>query len=289
MLEKDKKWGWVFVAPYIIGLLVFFLIPVVFSLYTSFTDYNIIQPPEFTGLKNYIKIFTTPEIFEAYRNTFVFLITYLPIEIFLACILAALLNQKLKSIAVFRGLFFTPVIAPMVAVGAVWVMLYNPFGGIFNQIFGFFGIGAREFVFSDNWFEVIVCIAVLCVWKGVGSEAIYLLAALQGISNDIYEAALIDGANAVKKFFKITVPLLSPTIFYLVVLGVIGTVNSFEIFKVMTQEGSSIPVIATYIYNNAFGSQKIGYASALGWVTFVLVAILTWLQNVMEKRWVYYE
>ncbi|MBE7045182.1 MAG: sugar ABC transporter permease [Ruminococcaceae bacterium] len=289
LLERDKKWGWVFVAPYIVGLLVFFLIPVICSMYFSLTDYNMISAPKFIGLKNYIKVFTDPKILEAYRNTFVFLICYLPMEIFLSCVLAVLLNQKLKSIAVFRGIFFTPVIAPMVAVGAIWVMLYNPFGGIINQLFGVFGIEPRQFVFSKNWFEVIVSIAVLCIWKGIGSQAIYLLAALQSISNDIYEAALIDGAGPVRKFFSITIPLLSPTIFYLTVLGVIGTINSFEIFSIMTQEGAELPVIATYIYQNAFRKNRVGLASAIGWVTFVIVAILTWLQKVAEKRWVHYE
>ncbi|MBQ7793281.1 MAG: sugar ABC transporter permease, partial [Clostridia bacterium] len=219
MLKKDRKWGWLFVAPYILGLCMFFVIPVAFSLYYSFTDYNMVSDPNFVGLKNYIKALTDPDIWEAYRNTFAFVLAYLPAEIFLSAVLAVALNQKLKSIAVFRAIYFTPVIAPMVAVGAIWVMLYNPFGGIFNQIFGLFGLGPFEYVFSDKWYVVIISIAVLCIWKGIGSQAIYLLAALQSISNDIYEAADIDGVGTVRKFFSITLPLLSPTIFYLVMMG----------------------------------------------------------------------
>lgn len=289
LLKKDKKWGWLFVAPYILGLCIFFVIPVAFSLYYSFTDYNMVSEPNFVGLKNYIKALTDPDIWEAYRNTFAFVIAYLPAEIFLSAVLAVALNQKLKSIAVFRAIYFTPVIAPMVAVGAIWVMLYNPFGGIFNQIFGLFGLGPFEYVFSDKWYVVIISIAVLCIWKGIGSQAIYLLAALQSISNDIYEAADIDGVGTVRKFFSITLPLLSPTIFYLVMMGMIGTINSFEIFTVMVQEGADLPVIATYVYNIGLKSAKVGLGSAIGWVTFVIVAILTVVQKQAEKRWVHYE
>lgn len=289
LLKKDRKWGWLFVAPFILGLLIFYAVPVALSLYYSFTDYNMVSTPNFVGLKNYVKVLTNPDILIAYRNTFVFVLAYLPAEIFISAVLAVALNQKLKSIAFFRAIYFTPVIAPMVAVGAIWTMLYNPFGGIFNQIFGLLGLGPFEYVFSGKWYVVIISIAVLCIWKGIGSQAIYILAALQGISNDIYEAAEIDGVGTVRKFFSITLPLVSPTIFYLVMMGVIGTINSFEIFQVMVQEGADLPVIATYIYETGLKNANIGLASSIGWVTFVLVAILTFVQKEAEKRWVHYE
>lgn len=289
MLERDKKWGWLFISPWILGLIAFSIIPIVCSLYFSFTDYNIVNPPEFVGFKNYIKAITDPDIYVAYRNTFVFMLMYLPAEIFIGCILAVALNQKFKSIAFFRGLFFTPVIAPMVSVAAIWVMLYNPYGGIFNYILTSIGLEPRAFVFSQNWVEVLASIAVLCVWKGIGSSSIYLLAGLQNISDDIYEAADIDGAGTITKFFKITIPLLTPTIFYLLMIGVISSVNAFDIFKLMAQETSAdIGVIATIIYSNAFTSSRVGMASAVGWITFAIVALLTFLQKQMEKRWVYY-
>lgn len=290
LLKRDRKWGWLFVTPYILGLLMFTLVPVVASMYYSFTEYNMISAPKWVGLANYVDIFTEPDILEAYRNTFAFVLAYLPIEIFLACVLAVALNQKMRCITLFRGIYFMPVVAPMVAVASIWVMLYNPYGGIFNQIFNLFGMGPFKYVFSDKWYVIIISIAALCIWKGVGSEAIYLLAALQGVSNDIYEAADIDGAGTVTKFFKITIPMLSPTIFYLVMVGMIGTFNSFEIFKTMTQEGAELPVVATYVYNAAFGTTaKIGRATAIGWVTFIIVGILTVIQKKAEKRWVYYE
>lgn len=290
MLDRDRKWGWLFVAPWIIGIIAFFLMPTVSSFYFSFTKYNIINPPEFIGLKNYIKALTDPNLLVAYRNTFVFLLLYAPMSIFLACVLAVGLNQKFKSISVFRGIFFTPVVAPMVSVAAIWVMLYNPYGGILNWLLSFLGIGPFEFVFSDNWFVVIASVAAVCVWKGIGSTSIYLLASLQNINDTMYEAADIDGAGAFTKFFRITLPLLTPTIFYLMILETVSAINSFDIFKVMAQESSAnITVIATMVYDNAFVNNKVGLASAMGWITFALVALITYVQNVMEKRWVYYE
>lgn len=290
MLEKDKKWGWIFVSPFIIGLLLFTFIPTAFSLIFSFTEYDMISMGDFVGFKNYINVFTDPEIYTAYRNTFVFAIMYLPLEIFLSCVLAVALNQKFKSIAFFRMVYFLPVIAPMVAVAMIWMALYNPYGGIFNQILSVFGLGPFQFVFSTNWVTVIASIAALTIWKGIGSQAIYLLAALQNISDDIYEAADIDGAGPVRKFFQITIPLLTPTLFYLIMVGVIGVVNVFEIFQIMASETSaSVKTIATLVYNEAFINTDVAQASAIGWVTFAIVGVLTWIQKKAEKRWVYYE
>lgn len=290
MLDRDKKWGWLFVSPFIIGIVVFILFPTVLSLYYSFTDYNMISVNEFVGLENYKKVFTMPGIYSAFGNTFLFAFLYLPLEIFLACVLGVALNQKFKSIAFFRTTYYLPVIAPMVAIAMIWMALYNPYGGIFNYLLSFLGLGPYDFVFSSNRFVVIASVAALSIWKGVGSQAVIVLAALQNISNDIYEAADIDGAGSVTKFFKITLPLLSPTLFYIIMVGVIGIVNVFEIFQIMASETSAnVNTIATLIYYQAFIRTDVGLASAIGWVTFVIVGFLTWFQKKMEKKWVYYD
>ncbi len=290
MLNRDKKWGWLFVSPFIIGLLLFILIPTIASLVFSFTEYNMISLGDFVGLQNYKNVFTDPEIYTAYRNTFVFVLMYLPMEIFLSCVLGAALNQKFKSIAFFRGLYFIPVIAPMVAVSMIWMALYNPYGGIFNQIFAAIGLGPFEYVFSNNWLVVILSISILSIWKGIGAQAIYVLAALQNISNDIYEAADIDGAKTVRKFFQITIPLISPTLFYLIMVGVISSMNAFEIFQIMANTTSAnVKTIATLVYNQAFIRTDVSQAAAIGWVTFVIVGILTYIQKKSEKRWVHYD
>ena len=245
---------------------------------------------DFVGFKNYKNVFTDPEIYTAYRNTFVFAIMYLPLEIFLSIVLGVALNQKFRSIAFFRMVYFLPVIAPMVAVAMIWMALYNPYGGIFNYILSAFGIGPLQFVFSTNWAAVIASVAALTIWKGIGSQAIYILAALQNISDDIYEAADIDGAGPVRKFFRITIPLLTPTLFYLIMVGVIGVVNVFEIFQIMASESSAnVKTIATLVYNEAFIKTDVAQASAIGWVTFLIVGVLTWIQKKSEKRWVHYD
>lgn len=286
MLDRDKKWGWLFVMPWVIGMLVFSLIPIVCSLYYSFTEYTIINPPEFMGVKNYVEVLSSRDTYIALRNNIVFALLYLPVELLLSCALAVALNQKLKSISMFRGIFAFPAIAPMTAICAIWVMLYNPFGGMFNHILSFFGIGPFDYIFSNNWFTVLLAIAFMCVWKGVGMTSIPILAALQNISDDIYEAADIDGAGVFTKFFKITLPLLRRIIFFLLITGTISMFNSFEIFKLMAQETSAeISVIATYVYSAAFSANDVGRASSIGWCTFIIVAIFTYLQNKLEERW----
>ena len=290
MLEKDKKWGWLFVAPYIIGLVLFHLVPIIFSIVVAFFEYDMISMGDFVGFENFKNVFTNPEIYTAYRNTFVFAFLYLPLEIFLSCVLGVALNQKFKSIAFFRMVYFLPVLAPMVAVSLIWMALYNPYGGIFNWLFSLVGLGPFQFVFSTNWLVVVASIAALCIWKGIGSQAIFILAALQNISDDVYEAADIDGAGPFRKFFKITMPLLTPTLFYLIMVGVIGVVNVFEIFKIMAEDTSAdVKTIATLVYNEAYIKTNVSQAAAIGWVTFLIVGVLTFIQKKSEKRWVNYD
>ncbi len=290
MLKKQKRWGWFFVSPFIIGLLFMNLIPVVFSLVVSFFEYDMISMGDFVGFENFKNVFTDPELFTAFRNTFVFALMYLPLEIFLSCILGVALNQKFKSIAFFRILYYLPVIAPMVAVSMIWMGLYNPYGGVFNWLFSLIGLGPFEYVFSSNWVVVMICIAALTIWKGIGHQALLILSALQGISDDIYEAADIDGAGPVTKFFKITMPLLSPTLFYIIMMGVIGVMNAFEIFQIMASESSAeLNTVATLVYKQAFLKTDVSQAAAIGWVSFLVVGVLTLLQKVGEKRWVHYD
>ena len=290
MLNRDKKWGWFFVSPYIIGLLLFTLIPTVCALVFSFTEYDMISLGDFVGFENYKNVFTDPEIYTAFRNTFVFALFYLPLEIFLSCILGVALNISFKSISFFRGLYFIPEISPMVAVSIIWMALYNPYGGIFNYLFSLIGLGPFDYMFSNNWVVVIASIAAMTIWKGIGSQAIYILAALQNISDDIYEAADIDGAGPIRKFFKITMPLLSPTLFYLIMVGVIGVMNVFEVFQIMASTTSAnVNTVATLVYNQAFVRTDMGQASAIAWVSFLVVGVLTLIQKKLEKRWVHYD
>lgn len=287
------KWGIVFLAPYIIGLLVFSIIPVIFLIYFSFTDYNLFNPPEFVGLKNYINVLTSVDTWRAFRNVGLYAIIYIPLNVFLACVLAVALNQKVKGMNFFRVIYFIPSLLPWVAVSLVFISLFNPLYGSVNYLLSFLGIGPFEFTFSQSWVEVVASIAVIAVWKGVGYASLYALAGLQNISDDVLEAAEIDGAGTITKFFRIIIPLMTPTIFMLIIFGLSNSLSVFDSFLVMLGTGgvtsSEFTVINMLIYNNAFQYSKIGTASAICWVAFAAVLLITLIQKKTEKRWVHYE
>ncbi len=293
MLKKDMKWGAVFLAPYIIGLLVFSIIPVIFLVYFSFTNYNLFNPPEFVGLKNYIDVLTSVDTWRAFRNVGFYALIYIPLNVFFACVLAVALNQKVKGMNVFRVIYFIPSLLPWVAVSLVFISLFNPLYGSVNYLLSFLGIGPFEFTFSQSWVEVVASIAVIAVWKGVGYASLYALAGLQNISDDVLEAAEIDGAGTITKFFRIIIPLMTPTIFMLIIFGLSGSLSVFDSFLVMLGTGgvtsSEFTVINMLIYNNAFQYNKIGTASAICWIAFAAVLLITLIQKKTEKRWVHYE
>lgn len=289
MNKNHQKWGWVFVSPFLIGFLVFTLIPLLFSIYISFTKYNLFNPPDWVGLKNYIKAFNHPELWVAFRNIFVYGVIYEGLQLSLGCVLATMLNQKIKGMSFFRIVYFLPVLTPFIAVSYVWTSMYNPTYGIFNYLFSLIGAGPFKYVFSTNWLVVIVSIAVMNVWKGVGYTTIFLLSGMQSISDDLYEAAEIDGAGKIRKFFNITLPLLTPTLFYLLMIGVINAMKAFDSFYIMAQTtGNNTPVLGTLIYDSAMLKGNYGLSAAYGWITFAVTAVLTIIQKRLEKRWVHY-
>ncbi len=287
------KWGWVFISPYLIGLLVFFIIPVIYLVYFSFTEYNLFNPPEFVGLENYRDVLTDVDTWRAFRNVGLFALVYIPLNTAIACVLGVALNQKIRGINAFRTIYFLPSLMPWVAVSLVFVALFNPHYGAVNYLFSMLGVGALEFTFSQSWVEVVTSIAVITVWKGVGFTTLFVLAGLQNISGDLMEAASIDGAGAVRKFFKITLPLLTPTIFMLIMFGLSTSLQTFDAFLVMKGTGgvtsSQFTVINMLIYDNAFRASKIGTASAICWVAFAVVLLVTVIQKTTEKRWVHYD
>lgn len=289
MTKKHMNWGWAFISPYLVGFLIFTLFPLLFSIFISFTKYNIFNPPQWIGLENFSRAFKDPDVWISFRNVLVFAAILETLQLFFGCIFAVMLNQKIKGITAYRIIYFIPVLTPMVAVSFVWISMYNPSYGILNYLLSFIGLGPFDFIFSGNWFEVVASIAVMSAWKGVGHTTIFLLAGLQNISTDINEAAEIDGATKLSKFFRITLPLLTPTIFFLLMVGVISAMQSFDSFYTMSQDtGANTTVISLLIYNNAFLYSKVGLASAIGWISFAVIAVLTLIQKFTEKRWVNY-
>ncbi len=291
MTRKHMRWGWLFVSPYIISLLCFTLIPLLISIFFSFTRYDMLNPPKWVGLQNYVRTITDPKIWTSFRNVWVYAIMLESVQISLACVLAVLLNQKVKGLSAFRIIYYIPGLTPTTAVSLVWARMYNPNGGVLNTILGFVGLGPFLFTYSANWVEVIAAIVLMTLWKGVGHTTIYLIAGLQAISDDIIEAADIDGASAVRKFFKITVPLLTPTIFFLMITGISSALQVFESFYMLAENtGADVSVVNSKIYQLMWtGTSQVGLAAALGWVSFIFVALVTWLQKKYEKKWVHYD
>lgn len=287
------KWGAVFLAPYTIILIVYSIIPIISLVYFSFTQYNLFNPPEFVGLKNYAEVLTSVDTWRALRNVGFYALVYIPLNVFLACVLAVALNQKLKGMKFFRMIYFVPSLLPWVAVSLIFIGLFNPIYGVINQFLNLFGIGPLQFTFSQKWTEVVSSIAVVAVWKGVGYASLYALAGLQNVSEDVLEAASIDGAGPIAKFFKIIMPLMSPTVFMLIIFGLSNSLSVFDSFLVMLGTGgvtsSEFTVVNMLIYNNAFQFNRIGTASAVCWVAFAFVFVITLIQTKTEKRWVHYE
>lgn len=290
MTKKHMRWGWLFVSPYIISLLCFTLIPLLVSIFVAFTRYDMVNPPRWVGLQNFVQTVTEPKTWRAFRNIWIYALLIQGLDISISMVLAVLLNQKVKGLSFFRVVYYMPVLTPGVAVSLVWKRLYNPSGGALNKILSFVGLGPFMFTFSKNWFEVIVSIMFMSLWKGLGGTTVYFLAGLQAISNDVIEAANIDGAGAVKKFFKITVPLLTPTIFFMLITGIAASLQTFENFYLMLEEtGADVEVVNFRLYSLMWGNSQVGLASSLGWVSFVFIAIITVLQKKFEKKWVHYD
>lgn len=285
---QEAIWGYLFITPNFLVILFFTFIPVFFALYMSFTDWNILSDPNFIGLENYEKIFSDPLAKETFLNTFYFAVVSVPINVFLTLLLAVLLNQKIKGITFFRTAYYLPVISASVAVSLMfmWILANN---GLLNQILGGLGIEPVRWL-TDPKIALNSVIGVT-IWKGLGLNMIIFLAALQDIPKELLEAAAIDGANAVQKFFKITIPLLSPVIFFVTITGVIGSFQSFDLVYNMTRggPGHSTTVIGFYIWRQAFDYLHMGYGAALAFIVFAAILVLTILQWALRKFWVYSE
>ncbi|MDO4446966.1 MAG: sugar ABC transporter permease [Lachnospiraceae bacterium] len=290
MYKSKKKIIFTFLFPSLLGLVVFKVGAMLYSLYISFTEWNLFGAPEFVGLKNYITIFRDPRFYESLKNTLLFIAGYLPVVLVLSMGIALLLNSKVKCVNIFRGLFFLPVITSWVAVSMIWKGLLNPEFGIINSIIEFFG-GTGPAWLQDPAF-VLPSVIMVSVWKDVGFLSIIFLGGLQGISSEYYEAAQIDSASKWQQFRKITLPLLSPTTFYALIITIINSFQVFDQIWIMTAgepTADLVPVMVTEIYKNSFQYQKMGYATALSWILFAIIIGVTIFQNVMQKKWVHYE
>jgi len=281
--------GYLFVAPSLIHFLVFVAGCVVFSLVLSTMKWDLLTPPSFIGIRNYTELFHDKILWISLKNTLLYVLFTIPSGIALALALAIALNNKLRGVALFRTAYFIPVVSSMVAVSIVWRWIFNPDFGLLNWFLGLFGVPAVDWL--GNKSTALLSVAIVSVWKGLGWNMILFLAGLQSIPTHLYEAAEIDGANGWHKFAKITWPLLSPTTFLVVVMAIIDSFQVFDSVYQMTKGGPelSTTVYNFYLYNNAFRYFNMGYASAMAWILFVIIAFLTWLQFRFLNKRVQYE
>ncbi len=275
--------GYLFIMPWLIGLIVFTLGPFIASLYLSFTDWRILGSPNWVGFDNYNRILTQDPLFrKTLGNTVYYAIFHVVGVNVVALALAQLLNQKLRGFVLFRTLFYLPTVTSGVATALVFSLMFNGNTGIINAALRIFGIKGPNWLFSETW--TMPALITISIWD-LGVPMLVYLAALQNVPVELSEAALIDGANRWQRFRNVLLPLISPTIFFNVMVKV------FTLAKVITEGGpaNSTLFYVLYLYRQAFESLRMGYATALGWILFLIIFALSALQIYASRRWVYYE
>jgi multiple sugar transport system permease protein len=283
--------GYLFISPWIIGFCVFTLYPMIFSLYSSFTFYDILSTQKWIGLRNYINIFTNDSSFiKSLQNTGYYVVFSVPLAIIFALSLALLLNTKVKGVKVFRTIYYLPSVLSGVAVTLLWMWIFNPVGGVINTVLGILGINGPAWFNDPRWAKP--ALIIMRLWH-VGGSMILFLAALQDVPRQLYEAAEIDGATGIKKFWHVTLPMISPTMLFITITGINGAFQVFDSAYIISR-GTGGPADSTlfynlYLYNKAFGQLQMGYASALAWVLFAIIMVFTGIQLYVSKKWVYYE
>lgn len=289
--RQEAVSGYLFISPWLIGFVVFFAGPIIASFVLSFTRWNIVGTPEWVGLANYQRIFIADPYFKkAVIVTLKYALFYLPLEIVCGIGIAVVLNQKLSGIGLFRSAYYMPYVVPKVAASLVWVWVLNPRYGLLNTMLGWAGIAGPNWLGDPDF--VLPSIIIMALW-GVGGSAVIYLAGLQNIPEQLYEAATVDGANGIQKFWRITLPMLSPTIFFQMVLGAIGAFQTFTpAFIAAGRSGGPLQsglFYMLYIYNKSFESMRMGYGSALAWIMTAFIMVVTLIVFRSSNYWVYYE
>ena len=277
--------GWVFILPALLGTIVFILIPVFISFGFSFVKWDLLSPMEFVGLKNYVEIFTEPLFQKILLNTFVYAFSTSVFAVIIPLVLACILNSKIRGSEFFKTAYFLPFVTPMIVIAIVWQWIFDPNIGILNHFLKLH----IAWLYDTNY--AMPAVIIVSVWKLIGYNMVIFLAGLSGLSQSLFEAAKIDGANHFDIFKNITVPLLSPTIFFVVVITCISSFQVFDLIYMMTQGGplDSTNVLVYAVYKNAFEYFKIGHASAIAYVLFTIILILTMFQWKLRKKLVYNE
>ena len=297
---RQSQWntirGLLFASPWLIGLAVFWIYPILASFYYSFTEFNAVTTPQWVGFQNYVNAFTQEEDFGiGVYNTLYFAVLSIPLAVFFAFGLALLLNAKIPGQTLYRTIYYLPVLVPEVALSLVWVYIFNPATGLVNAPFNFLSEVTGTAIRGPCWMACEAwsrpTLVLLALWI-IGGQIVIYLAGLQDVPQDLYEAASIDGANWWHKFWNVTWPMMTPVVFFHVVTSVIGALQFFTIPFIMTggtgQPAKSLLLYSIVLYKNAFAYFKMGYASALAWLLFITILAITLLIFWSSRKWVYY-
>lgn len=285
IFNNERFAGWVFILPALLGTLIFIVIPVICSFGLSFTKWDLLNPIRFVGLDNYKEIFSEALFFKIFWNTVVFAISTSVLGVIIPLILACILNSKIRGSEFYKTAYFLPFITPMIVIGVVWEWIFDPNIGLLNHILHL----------HINWLYdthfAMPALIIVSVWKLIGYNMVIFLSSLSGISQSMFEAAKIDGATPFQTFKNVTIPLLSPSIFFVVIITAISSFQVFDLIYLMTQGGplDSTNVLVYAIYKNAFGYFNVGKASAIAYVLFFIILVLTLVQWSLRKKLVYNE
>ena len=281
--------GYLFISPWLLGFLLWVLGPMVASLIISLTEWNILTPPKYVGFDNYTKLLDPNVYFlKALYNTIYITVIGVPLQVVLALVVAQFLNYRGRAVNLFRTIFYLPMVTPIVASALVWLMIFNPEFGLANAIFRVLKLPEQRWFLDPDLSKPLIVVWML--WH-IGGSMVIFLGGLQSVPESLYDAAEVDGAGPVRQFFSITLPMISPVIFFVITTSIIGTFQVFTVAFITTGGG---PVRSTlfyvlYLYRNAFEYLRMGFGSGLAWVLFVIILAVTLIQFKLADRWVYYE
>lgn len=283
--NNESLAAWIFILPALLGTFIFIIIPVICSFGLSFTKWDLLNPVQFAGLQNYVEIFNEPLFGKILLNTVVFAVSTSILGVIIPLILAVILNSKIRGSEFYKTAYFLPFITPMIVIGIVWQWIFDPNIGLLNKLLHIH----INWLYDTHW--ALPALIIVSVWKLIGYNMIIFLSSLSGISNSMFEAAKIDGAGHVKTFLYVTVPMLAPSIFFVIIITAISSFQIFDLIYLMTQGGplDSTNVLVYAIYKNAFEYFNVGKASAIAYVLFVIILILTLVQWKLRKKLVFNE
>ncbi|PFO09325.1 sugar ABC transporter permease [Bacillus sp. AFS076308] len=290
-LNKEAIYALLFIAPTFLGLLIFYMLPAVASFVLSFASWDGFTAPVFVGFENIRTLFVDPTFQRSIINTIVFTLVSVPLSVVIATLVSLMLNQKIKGMVLYRTLYFLPVVTMPVAVGMVWKWLYNTDYGLINYLLGVFHLPQPSWLFDPK--IALFSVILVYVWMTIGNNVILLLAGLQGVSKSYYEAAQIDGASKFRQFLNITLPLITPTLFFVFITSMISSLQMFDLIFVMIGDNNALldplRTIVFGVYESGFKYSQMGIASAQAFLLFLAILAITIIQFIYQKKWVHYD